>query len=96
MSRDPSRNGVEEDRWLTNARVANAGARTLAAAAAGRLIHPVEANEVFAAVSRHEAARLRAQGFDFYDWAPGEVRFVVSWDQPQEEIDALAKALAAL
>ncbi len=87
---------LEEDRWLTNARAANAGAGTLAAAAAGRLIHPVEANEVFAAMSPHEAARLRAQGFDFYDWAPGEVRFVVSWDQPQEEIDALAKALAAL
>jgi threonine aldolase len=39
---------------------------------------------------------LRAQGFEFYDWAAGEVRFVVSWDQQQAEIDALAAALTAL
>ena len=87
---------LEDDRWLTTARAANAGARTIAEAAAGRLLHPVEANEVFVALSSPEAARLRAQGFDFYDWADGEVRFVVSWDQPQAEIDALASALAAL
>ena len=43
-----------------------------------------------------EAATLRAQGFDFYDWTENEVRFVVSWDQPQSEIDALAAALRAL
>ena len=43
-----------------------------------------------------EAAALRAQGFDFYDWAENEVRFVVSWDQPQAEIDALANAIATL
>jgi threonine aldolase len=43
-----------------------------------------------------EAARLRAQGFDFYDWAEGEVRFVVSWDQPEAEIAAFAEAIAAL
>ena len=43
-----------------------------------------------------DAAKLRAQGFDFYDWAEGEVRFVVSWDQPAAEIDAFAAAIAAL
>jgi threonine aldolase len=43
-----------------------------------------------------EAAKLRAQGFDFYDWAEGEVRFVVSWDQPEAEISAFANAIAAL
>ncbi len=87
---------LEEDRWLANARAANAGAAQLASAAGKRLIYPVEANEVFAHLSPGEAARLRAQGFEFYDWAAGEVRFVVSWDQPQKEIDALASALAAL
>jgi threonine aldolase len=87
---------LDQDRWLANARAANAGAGMLAAAAGSRLLHPVEANEVFLTMSVSEAAHLRSQGFDFYDWAENEVRFVVSWDQPQAEIDALASALAAL
>jgi threonine aldolase len=87
---------LDEDRWLSNARAANAGAATLAAAAGTRLLHPVEANEIFLTMSPAEAAHLRAQAFDFYDWAESEVRFVVSWDQPQAEIDALASALATL
>jgi len=87
---------IDNDLWLNNARAANAGAATLGAAADLRLLHPVEANEVFVAMNPADAASLRAQGFDFYDWAEGEVRFVVSWDQPQAEIDALAHALDAL
>jgi threonine aldolase len=87
---------LDDDNWLANARAANAGAATLAAAAGTRLLHPVEANEVFLTMAPAEATHLRAQGFDFYDWAENEVRFVVSWDQPQSEIDALASALTAL
>jgi threonine aldolase len=87
---------LDEGRWLDNARAANAGAAVIAAAAGSRVIHAVEANEVFAHMTPGEAARLRAQGFEFYDWAAGEVRFVVSWDQPQAEIEALAVALASL
>ncbi len=87
---------IEEDRWLDNARAANAGAARLGAAAGDRLMFPVEANEVFARMTPVEAATLRAKGLDFYDWAAGEVRFVVSWDQPQAEIEALAMALASL
>ncbi len=87
---------IEDDRWLDNARAANAGARRLGTACATRLLHPVEANEVFARMTVAEATSLRAQGFDFYDWADGEARFVVSWDQPAHEIDALADALTVL
>ena len=87
---------VEDDRWLNNARAANAGAQQLGAVLGNRLIHPVEANEVFATMTGEEAAMLRGKGFDFYDWAHGEVRFVVSWDQPGEEIAAFASALSAL
>ena len=36
-----------------------------------RLVYPVEANELFLRVSADEAAQLRAQGFDFYDWGAG-------------------------
>src|SRR3546814_12223612 len=69
---------LENDIWLENARAANAGARLLAEAAGDRLIYPVEANEVFLRVTAREAASLRALGFDFYDWAPGEARLVTS------------------
>jgi threonine aldolase len=87
---------LEDDLWLTNGRAANAGAARIAEAAAGRLVHPVQANEVFLRVTPDEAAALRAKGFDFYDWGPGEARLVVSWNQPEEEIAALAAAIAAL
>lgn len=82
--------------WLANARAANAGAARLGEAAGDRLIHPVDANEIFLRVTPGEAAALRAQGFDFYDWAEGEARLVVSWDQDTGDIDRLAHAIAAL
>jgi threonine aldolase len=87
---------LDNDLWLDNARAANAGARLLADAAGDRLVYPVEANEVFLKASPEEAASLRALGFDFYDWAPGEVRLVTSWDQRAEAIKPLADAIAAL
>lgn len=87
---------LKDDVWLKNARAANAGATRLAAAAAGRLTHPVEANELFLRMTAAEAAALRAQGFDFYDWGADEIRLVVSWDQAESDIAALAAALARL
>jgi threonine aldolase len=87
---------LEKDRWLENARAANAGARRLGAALGDRLIYPVEANEVFARLTTQQAARLRSEGFDFYDWADGEVRFVVSWDQPEQEIAKFAEMISLL
>ena len=87
---------IAEDRWLETAGAANAGAQVLRQAAGTRALHPVQANELFLAMTPDEAAALRAQGFDFYDWAAGEVRMVVSWSQPEAEIAALAAAIAAL
>jgi threonine aldolase len=87
---------LEGDLWLDNARAANAAAQALAEAASHRLAHPVEANEVFVRVSAEEGERLRAQGFDFYEWGPGEIRFVTSWDSQSESVDRLAASLAAL
>ena len=89
---------VEDDVWLRNARAANAGAQALAAAAKDRLLHPVQANEVFVQLAPGEPDRLRAQGFNFYDWGDagsGEARLVVSWDTPAAHVEALARALAA-
>ena len=87
---------LDGDLWLANARAANAGARLLAQAAGDRLVHPVEANEVFLKATPEEAAALRALGFDFYDWAPGEVRLVTSWDQSEAAIRPLADAISRL
>jgi threonine aldolase len=88
---------LEDDLWLRNARAANAAAARLAEAAGpGRLVLPVEANEVFVRVSPDEAARLRSQGFDFYDWGPGEARLVTSWDSDMAAVDRLAEAIASL
>jgi threonine aldolase len=87
---------LDDDLWLANGRAANAGAALLAEAAGGRLVHPVEANEVFLRVTPDEAARLRAAGFDFYDWGPGEARLVVAWDQAADAIRPLADAIRAL
>ena len=87
---------LEDDLWLETARAANAGATLLAEGAGDRLLHPVQANEVFLRATADEAAALRAKGFDFYDWAEGESRLVTSWDQQPEQIRPLTEAIAAL
>ena len=87
---------LDGDVWLANARAANAAAQVLAKAVGGRLVYPVEANELFVRMTPEEAAAIRAQGFDFYDWAPGEVRLVTSWDQDMGAVARLAAAIEAL
>jgi threonine aldolase len=88
---------LEDDLWLTNAGAANAAAAALAEAAGPeRLVYPVEANELFVRMTADEAATLRAKGYDFYDWGPGEVRFVTSWDQDMEAVGRLAAAIREL
>ena len=87
---------TENGLWLENARSANRAAQQLAEAAPERLVYPVEANEIFLKVSAGEAASLRAQGFDFYDWGIGEMRLVTSWDQDAEAVERLAAAIRAL
>ncbi len=90
---------LENDLWLRNARRTNALAQRLAKAAGAWLLHPVEGNELFLGLGVERREALRAQGFEFYDWGPpqrGEARLVVSWDQPEAEVDALAGALARL
>ena len=87
---------LDGDLWLDNARAANAAAQSLAQAAPQRLVYPVEANEIFLKVTAQEADSLRAQGFDFYDWGPGQIRLVTSWDQQGEALDRLASAIAVL
>jgi threonine aldolase len=87
---------IDGDLWLENATASNAAAQALAKAASDRLIYPVEANEVFLRVTMDEAVKLRSMGFDFYEWGPGEIRLVMSWDQEGASIESLAAAIAGL
>src|SRR5690606_25291342 len=90
---------IETGVWRRNAERANRFAQRLAAAAGQWLQHPVEANELFVHLGERGKQRLRDRGFEFYDWGPegsGEARLVVSWDQPEAEVEALAAALHML
>ncbi|HYD38839.1 MAG TPA: low specificity L-threonine aldolase, partial [Allosphingosinicella sp.] len=88
---------LEDGVWLRNAGAANdAAARLAEAAGPERLLLPVEANEVFIRARPDEARALREKGFDFYDWGPGEARFVTAWDSKPADVAALAAAIRAL
>ena len=90
---------VESGVWQRNAERANAFARSIGHAAGSRLLHPVEANEVFVELGAAGKASLRAAGFEFYDWgspASGAARLVASWDQSERHVEALCAALTAM
>jgi threonine aldolase len=87
---------VESGLWLDNARAANAAAQELASAAAGRLLHPVEANELFVRLSAVEREALRGHGFSFYDWGDDAARLVTAWNSDYAHVAALSRAIAAL
>lgn len=87
---------LEDELWLENGRAANAAASIIAGAAQSRLLHPVEANEIFIRLTAAEASQLRAQGFDFYDWGEGAARLVTSWQHEDVHVRPLADAIAAL
>jgi threonine aldolase len=90
---------VESGVWLRNARRTNDFARKIGRAGAKLLMHPVEANEIFLALGQERKQALRQAGFEFYDWnaaSTGETRFVVSWDQREEDVLALCAALEKL
>ena len=90
---------VESGIWRRNAARANAFAQSIGEAAGTRLLHPVEANEVFIELGDTGKASLRAAGFEFYDWgspASGAARMVASWDQDERHVEALCAALTAI
>ena len=99
---------LEGDLWLRLARRANAASARMAAAIdatpGASLVHPVEANMIFARLPLAACARLRAAGATFYP-APGwqsddgdgqtlGVRLVCSWATTEAETGAFAAALA--
>jgi threonine aldolase len=90
---------IEDGLWKRNAARTNTHAQRIGRAAGQALLHPVEANEVFLRLGTERRQQLRAAGFEFYDWGPetkGEARLVVSWDQPEADVQALCEALTRL
>ena len=90
---------IESGLWRRNAERTNGLAQRIGAAAAGRLLAAVEANEVFISLGEEEKRALRQAGCEFSDWGAersGATRFVVSWDQPEEDVSALCAALTRL
>ena len=88
---------LESGIWRRNAERTNRLAQRIGTAAGAALLHPVEANEVFLRLDAARRQALRAAGFEFYDWgvaAQDGTRFVVSWDQPEQDVHALCEALA--
>jgi threonine aldolase len=63
---------LSEDVWLTNARHANALAQVLAqglrSVPGARVLHPVQANEVFVELTERTVLALESAGFEFYRW----------------------------
>ncbi|WP_059006918.1 threonine aldolase family protein [Streptomyces specialis] len=86
------------DLWLRGARHANAMARRLADGAREvpgvTVLHPVQANAVFARLPRDAAERLRKR-FRFYFWdeAAGDVRWMCSFDTTEDDVDGFLAAL---
>jgi threonine aldolase len=90
---------LESGVWRRNAERANALARRIGQAAGKRLLHPVEANEVFVKLGAEGKTALRAAGFEFYDWGPpasGVARLVASWDQDERHVEALCTGLTTM
>ena len=86
---------LEGDVWLQNARHANACARKLAAAIAAipgvSLVHPTEANAVFARLPEATITALRDKGWVFYTFiGSGNCRFMCSWATTEADITSLA------
>lgn len=94
---------LSEGLWLETARAANARAARLSAGLAARgaeLLHPTEANEVFAAFPAAAHRHARAAGAEYHLWGdagpdaldgPPEAmvpaRLVCDWSTTEAEID---------
>jgi threonine aldolase len=88
--------------WLENARHANAMAEKMAqglkTVAGARLMHPVQANELFVELPEETTAALEMQGFGFYRWplntaqAGVTVRLVTCFATSSADVDEFIAA----
>lgn len=90
---------LNDDLWLQNAKHANAMAARLAKAFAdvpdAKLLHPVQANELFVTLPPHVSEGLLADGFKFYRWAAGGpncIRLVTAFNTAEQDVEAMIAA----
>ena len=90
---------LEDGLWLQLAANANAMAERLSAGLSEidevAIDYPVDANMIFATVPGDTAERLRAAGFDFYDWGDPDrpsIRLVCAFNTDADDIDRFVEA----
>lgn len=91
---------LQDDLWLANATHANAMARRLADGAAAvdgvEIVHPVQANAVFARLRpRHAAALQRDWTFHVWDERGSVVRWMTAFDTTEADVDAFLDGIRA-
>ncbi len=90
---------LDNDLWLNLARHANQQAQLFAESVADnnhiRLLHPVEANEVFCQMPLKLIADLEQQGFEFHRWPGYEdvIRLVFSFATQEQDTQSLMDAV---
>jgi threonine aldolase len=89
---------LAKDLWLRNARHANSMAQRLAEGVRSvdgvEILHPVQANAVFARLPQEVSRRLQKRyRFYFWDEAAGDVRWMCSFDTTEEDVDGFVVAL---
>ncbi len=89
---------LARDLWLRNARHSNTMAQRLERGVRSvdgvEILHPVQANAVFARLP-HEVSERLQERFRFYFWdeAAGDVRWMCSFDTTEDDVDAFVQAL---
>ncbi|MEY4506249.1 MAG: hypothetical protein RL297_827 [Pseudomonadota bacterium] len=90
---------LENDTWLRNARHANAMAQRLYQGllkiSSVNVMHPPQANGVFAHLPAPAIQALHAKGWKFYEFiAGGGCRFMCAWDTTEASVDAFLADIA--
>jgi threonine aldolase len=88
-----------DGRWLGYAAHANAMAARLAASIEGiagaRILHPVQANEIFVSLPETILKGLEGDGFGFYRWggeASTTIRLVCAFNTTESDVDAFVES----
>jgi threonine aldolase len=80
-------------------RLAQGLTATLPRMPGAKLLHPVEANELFVQLPGGVIAGLRQAGFQFYDWPAEEglaIRLVTAFNTEAADVELLLKTLGEL
>ncbi len=88
---------LTDGRWLDYAAHANAMAARLAAGIEGiagaRILHPVQANEIFVTLPETVLKGLESDGFGFYRWeGEAAIRLVCAFNTDASDVDAFVEA----